>query len=251
MGQLTSRRRWAVPLLAGGALLLAFALGRSGSRSPPPGGTPELRQAGAPDDAATRRSAGSGAIAPPRLIVPSADPHERRYQAYRAKEEARRSGSWIASPELFEHEERDPVWAKAMERTLGGRLEKAHDLLAKHGLSEMQLTDIECRQSTCRMIGYYTDRALERARAAGQLGPRDSVYTFLVHETGPFSQSSFDARPEPFKVEDGVTHFRFPIYLVFSEQESDPDRYDDWVDRRHRSWVEHEKNAAALFAPRE
>jgi hypothetical protein len=253
MSQFTSRSPRSAALvlaaIAAGVLLLV-ALRRSGSRSPGPGGASEIPESGrSPDDVGTRRSGGAGAIAPPRLIVPSPEPRERRYEAYRAKEEARRSGRWLKPSELFEHEARDPVWAEAMEAALGRRLERASALLAKYGLWEMQLTDVECRQSTCRMMANYTDRALERAKAAGQFGPRDTVHTFLVHETGPFSQSSFDEGPEPFKVEDGVTHFQSPVYMVFSEQESDPDKYDDWVEGRHRSWVANEKNAMRLAAP--
>ena len=162
---------------------------------------------------------------------------ERHFQAIRAKDEARLTGGRVPhSSELFENEDRDPVWAPAMEGRLKERQRKGSEVFAQAGLKDVQMAAPECRTSTCRVVFEYTSETTKVRR------PLD----LLVQETGPLSTSSSDLYPVPLRVVDGVTHFRKTVYLLFGEEESNPDHYASWAAEFPRRWKENRQRQQTL-----
>jgi hypothetical protein len=171
---------------------------------------------------------------------PAVRPGERHFQALLMKDRARAEGGQVPrSSDLFDGEERDPIWAPAMEGALKERLKLARELFANAGLKDIKLLEPACRTSTCRLELEYTDRELAKAREAGGLPADQEPYGFFVRQTGPFSRSSSDLRPEPLEVVDGVIRLRQTTYLVFGENESNPDNYAQWVSDTHRQHAEY------------
>jgi hypothetical protein len=179
-------------------------------------------------------------LAQPGLAPAPEQPVPLHAQAIHLKDRARAEGSRVPpSAELFDGDQRDPGWAPAMERALQERLRQAQETLANVGLSGVRLKAPDCRTSTCRLELEYTSADLATAGASGNLVPGEEPFGFLMRQTGPFSSSSSDLRAEPTKVVDGVTHYRQLLYLLFGEQESDPERYATWVAetlRRHAEY---------------
>jgi hypothetical protein len=195
--------------------------------------------------ARTKQAASSNV---PRFQVEASDkPEERHFQALLAKQRARATGGRIPStPELFEGEARDPVWAPAMERALGNRMQRARELLTSAGFEGTRIKTSECRTSSCRLEFEYTDRDEAKGRENGTLKADERPYGYLVRETGPWATLSSDLKPEPIEVVDGVTRFRKTVYVVFGEQESNPDRYATWVAEAQRQQAEYLKTAPAV-----
>jgi hypothetical protein len=220
-----SRRVLLSGLAVVGLVAGLFALLRNRSADGPAEQSGPEGRAGLADQSGRRNpssSRGSPATVP-RFQVQTG--RARHFQAIRAKDEARRTGARVPrSADLFEGEERDPVWAQAMETTLQGRLREDARRLQSAGLKDLQIPEVECRTSTCRMSFEYTNQAF------GTKSP----YDILVENTGPFSESSSDLRPEALKVVDGVTHYRQTVYLLLGERESDPNGYGQWVAEVHQ-----------------
>lgn len=231
--------------LAGGAAVTAAVLallllrGQNAPHAKVDGSFPESTGMNRSLSSAPKEPAKDISFGVPRFLRPE-KPADRHFQARLIWDRAIASGGRVpVAAELFDGETRDPAWAPAMELVLKNRLRQAGELLANVGLKGTDLQAPECRTSTCRLEYHYTDQDLATLSATGLVPAGRPPYSLLVRQTGPFSRTSSDLRPEPIEVVDGVTRFKQVVYLVFGETDSDPDRYAEWVSETRRRHAEY------------
>jgi hypothetical protein len=137
--------------------------------------------------------------------------------------------------DVYNAEARDPVWAPAMETSLGARF-KSH---LPDWLRELSLPDVECRTTSCRLVVTYPSSLLktcsERAKAEG-LPPTGTPMDWVMLESGPLARGNATLEVEKVNRPDGTSQERATWLLFFDPQEFEPAAYAKWVkDHRHET----------------
>jgi hypothetical protein len=131
-----------------------------------------------------------------------------------------------ASPDLlFDRETRDPTWAPAMESALANGF-VASTTLARLGLAEMVVTDISCRQTTCRFDYEFPSRLVNVVRATGL---RPSSPMVLVEEAVGWAAPRGAGLHRIAFQRDGAAFTRMSVVLGFDEASWDPASYPQWL----------------------
>jgi hypothetical protein len=131
-----------------------------------------------------------------------------------------------ASPDLlFDRETRDPIWAPAMESALANVF-VASATLARLGLAEMVVTDISCRQTTCRFEYEFPSQLVNLVRATGL---RPSSPMVLVEEAVGWAAPRGAGLHRIAFQRDGAAFTRMSIVLGFDEASWDPASYPQWL----------------------
>jgi type II secretory pathway pseudopilin PulG len=131
-----------------------------------------------------------------------------------------------ASPDLlFDRETRDPTWAPAMESALANGF-VASATLARLGLAELVVTDITCRQTTCRFEYEFPSRLVNLARATGL---RQSSPMVLVEEAVGWAAPRGAGLHRIAFQRDGAAFTRMSVVLGFDEASWDPANYSQWL----------------------
>jgi hypothetical protein len=125
-------------------------------------------------------------------------------------------------------EDRDPLWAPAMEAALS-RVALSPALLADLGLGDMKVTVLACRQTTCALTYEYPARLVDRVVAAG-LPPSPPMV--LVEEAVGWAAPRGGGLRRTAFTRDGEPYARVSLVLGFDEASWDPARYRAWVDER-------------------
>jgi hypothetical protein len=156
----------------------------------------------------------------------------------------------IRSGEIYNAEQRDPVWAPAMERQLEARFSPE----VFNRWPGLKAPDIECRTSTCRIEVEYTrelknrliaenEAEIKRKEALGEndqwlmhlktMARNDAEWAVtaldpIFKDSGPFATSSTIVRP----LED----LRETYVIKFGEKEIEPEAYASWVAGRREGY---------------
>jgi hypothetical protein len=124
----------------------------------------------------------------------------------------------------YDEETRDDLWAPAMESAMRARLSPA--LLSSLGLADLQVTQLACRETTCRLVYEYPTR-LDAVVAARGLPPRTAPLALVEEKIGPPApvnlrtwQEELTRQGEPFR--------RMGADLRLDGESHDPARYDQW-----------------------
>jgi hypothetical protein len=137
-----------------------------------------------------------------------------------------------ASPvRLFEAEPRDPDWAPVMESALLARFDQR--LLTELGISELRVTEVECRQSSCRIELEWPRSLVDTLRESGRLKPNRTPLQLLITKHGPLA--SLYTRLTPRTPESPITG-RGAHLLMFGPDEIDPAAYPEWANGVARSY---------------
>jgi hypothetical protein len=130
------------------------------------------------------------------------------------------------APELLhEMEERDPIWAPAMEAALTS-VALSPALLESLGLGDMKVTALTCRQTTCALAYEYPTRLVDRVVASGL--PPSSPMVLVEEAVGWTAPRGGGLRTRTF-TRDGVPYARASLVLGFDEGSWEPARYRTWV----------------------
>jgi hypothetical protein len=141
----------------------------------------------------------------------------------------------------LETEKRNRVWAPAMEKVLQQRFQ---ELARENGTPGFKVTEVDCRESACRLDMEYQPSDVEAARAAGALDPyylaRNKAgglasFTYLV-QAPPEYRKSLD--PDAWVQPDGS--IRKKLVLVFGEEDIDPAHYVETTAR----WAKADREGA-------
>jgi hypothetical protein len=129
----------------------------------------------------------------------------------------------------YNAEDRDPVWAPAMEASLESRFRSS----LPPWLQKISVSDVECRTSACRAVLTYPSSlvtaASERAIAEGlpsKLLPLD----YVMLDTGPLAHGSTVLETENLQDPDGEPHVRITAVWFFDRDEVAPATYAKWVE---------------------
>jgi hypothetical protein len=124
----------------------------------------------------------------------------------------------------FDEETRDDLWAPAMESAMRARL--SPDLLASLGLSEVQITELTCRASTCRQVYEYPAR-LDAVLLAHGLPPEASPLALVEEQIGPPAPVNLGTWREEL-TRGGAPFHRLGSDFRLDGESHDPARYDQW-----------------------
>jgi hypothetical protein len=141
-----------------------------------------------------------------------------------------------AAPELLHQmEDRDPHWAPAMEAAISGVF-LSRDALAGLGLGELEVTGLDCRQTTCQLSYQYPLRLVDRVVASGL--PASSPMVLVEEAIGWAAPRGGGLHTRTFP-HNGEGYASVSLVLVFDDRSWDPARY--------RQWVEEQRPAAQEF----
>lgn len=147
-----------------------------------------------------------------------------------------------ASPELlYWLEQRDPVWAPQMESALANSYLRA-EVFDRLGLWRMRVTEVSCRQTTCR-LSYEYPSELRRVVAATGLAA-SSPMVLVEEELGWAAPRGGGFQLTPFK-RDGEDHEHVSMVLGFDESSWEPSAYTEWVQSQTLATRDFYRNARA------
>jgi hypothetical protein len=134
---------------------------------------------------------------------------------------------WYLNAWGFGKEERDEPWPTAMEAALRKRF--APDLLAAVGLQRLELIELTCRATMCRVRYRYPDEVLGLLTARG-LPPEDPML-LVAERVGPWGARSATAGRDPSGREESILVAEEPytsrgLLLGFTEETADPASYE-------------------------
>jgi hypothetical protein len=124
----------------------------------------------------------------------------------------------------FDEETRDDLWAPAMESAMRARL--SQELLASLGLAELRVTQLTCRESTCRLVYEYPTR-LDAVLAAHGLPPEASPLALVEEQIGPPAPVNLATWREEL-TRDGTAFRRLGSDFRLDGESHDPAHYDRW-----------------------
>jgi hypothetical protein len=138
--------------------------------------------------------------------------------------------------EVYNAEQRHPIWAPRMETQLQARFNPTS--MAK--FPGLRVADVECRTSTCRVTIEYTQELMDQLFPGQKDNPEQGyVFDRFTAENGPFARLSNMVLPrEPL---------RETAVFVFGKNDIDPARYTSWLDdtRKRLAQRREEKQRAA------
>jgi hypothetical protein len=147
-----------------------------------------------------------------------------------------------SAPELLHAlEQRDSLWAPEMESTLARTYFRA-DLFEKLGLRQMRMTEVSCRQTTCRLSYEYPSSLRDLVKAAG-LAP-SSPMVLVEEELGWASPRGGGLQRTTF-AKEGEAYEAVSVVLGFDEDSWDPAGYPSWVQRQVSTTREFYRQARA------
>lgn len=163
-----------------------------------------------------------GKIAPPKFTVSASESPSAIERLRTERVDLRR---------VFNDEVRNPRWAPAMESALKQRF-AAIDYRSHH-LDGMTLSEVECRQSSCRIQFEYPAELPEQLsnllREKGIVG-QFSPIEWLELSSGPTASAGRIVSDELVQV-DGKARHRYTFVGAFAPDSIDPSSYSDWTDR--------------------
>lgn len=137
------------------------------------------------------------------------------------------SSGQSAPQDLYNEELRDLRWAPAMEEALRARF--APEQLDRAGVRGLQVAELQCRQSICKVAFEYPKSLRRELQAAGldlNQGPVDQ----LLARTGRLAAMATVIESQPsFLLPDGTAGERITGLVAFSKDEIDPARYGQWA----------------------
>jgi hypothetical protein len=147
--------------------------------------------------------------------------------------------------DIYNSEPRHPTWAPRMERAVTGVIAR----FDRTDFPGFNLTEIECRETTCRLEFEFPSSLRLRAL---DYGPRPaSPAQVAFAQAGPFSLVSGEyGHPTVFHRDDVLMERETYIIQFTEEAEIDPDTYADWVDRKHQEMVDRVAAGKPAIAPR-
>ena len=125
----------------------------------------------------------------------------------------------------FDEETRDDAWAPAMEAAMRRRLDPS--LLASLGLAEVTITELVCRETTCRLVYEYPVQLAVLVAARG-LPPSTSPLALLEEQEGPPAPVNLGWRREELWREH-TPFIRLSADFRLDGDAHDPARYDEWA----------------------
>ncbi len=129
-------------------------------------------------------------------------------------------------PDLdYKSEDRHPTWAPAMEASLTKAWFSA-DVFERLGLGAMKVTDLSCRQTTCK-LSYEYPSSLKKDVAASGL-PLGSPMQLVEEELGWAAPKGGGLRTRSFE-RDGQAFDEASLVLGFDVASGSPETYAAWV----------------------
>jgi len=121
------------------------------------------------------------------------------------------------------------------------------------GLERMEILELSCRRTTCRLVYEYPTALLELVTARGL--PPDSPMVLIFEQQGP-AASSFGGNAERVMVRDGERYTRESVVLGFDEDARDPRKHGEWaragvprikqvIERIRQRWDQKQARAAS------
>jgi hypothetical protein len=140
---------------------------------------------------------------------------------------------WYLNPWGFGKEDRDEPWATAMEAAL--RKHFAPELRASVGLERLELIELSCRATMCRVRYRYPDEVLKLLTDRG-LPPEDPM-VLVAERIGPLADRSASAGRDPSGREESILVGEEPYttrggLFGFTEETADPARHEQWARER-------------------
>jgi hypothetical protein len=126
-------------------------------------------------------------------------------------------------------EGRDEPWATAMEAALRKRFAPA--LLAELGLERVELVELTCRATMCRVRYRYPDALLDRVAAYG-LPPGESPLVFVYERLGPMAQMSNKIGKDETSLVGDEKYTSTSLLLGYTDELADPARLEGWSRER-------------------
>lgn len=134
-----------------------------------------------------------------------------------------RESRTLSAAQLFNSERRNPRWAPEMERVMKERF--TSDRLKGLGLSEMSVSDLECRESTCRFDIEYPESLADKPPASDIPLQAYTPVDLLAYLSGRFAPVTQVLKPET--ASDG--RLRETVVIVLDGESIDPAKYSQWV----------------------
>ncbi|MDX2052801.1 MAG: hypothetical protein SFV15_10445 [Polyangiaceae bacterium] len=152
----------------------------------------------------------------------------------------------LSAEEAYNSEHREPEWATAMEGIMRERF--SQDEVEKAGFGGLELAEVECRTSACRLEIEYPDSleaALDERQGISQSSPKGPprVVDYFVSSAGPLSNCFTTVSEGSVQTESGMKH-RVTKLVLFSDEEIDPRDYSEWHVRTRISPEDREKAEA-------
>jgi hypothetical protein len=218
------QRRSRLRLLVGAMVLVGAtvpALWRWRANNADPSAASETASSAEREIAALLARRGSRPVRVPRFVVAPAPP---RFPGWPVHTPA-------VPGVLFDLEDRDPAWAPAMEAEFG-REHFGAGGIARLGLPGLVVSEIACRQTTCRVSFEFPARLNTLVAAAhGGLLPMllvEEALGFAAPRAGGLRRQSFERNGERYE--------RHSVVYGFDEASWEPEGYAAWVEaQRPRS----------------
>jgi hypothetical protein len=128
------------------------------------------------------------------------------------------------------------------------------ETLARLGLERLEIVELSCRRTTCRLVYEYPTALLDLVERRGL--PPDSPLVLIFEERGP-AASSFGGNGEDVMVRDGERYARQWVVMGFDEAARDPRKHAEWanagvprikqvIERIRRRWEQKRARASSL-----
>lgn len=129
---------------------------------------------------------------------------------------------------LFTIEDRDADWAPRMEGIFDDYLSEGN--LGRFGLSAVHIEQLECRQTTCKLV-YEHPQALSQLSESLGLPPGPPLQV-LEDQLGPIANRGGGHRTEAF-MRNGQPLVRQSLVIGFTEANWNPVEHAHWVSSQH------------------